>query len=932
MNTNTVRTLLHRKPTISCLCFMLLLWLLTAMSSQAQLPAEDHLHISLSAPNTYALSVATDSLWEYRLEASDDLEIWQALDTVFLPGDGGVHSQRVIVPQGAIKAFFRYRMQERAGGASGNTLTDWDRIYSFNADTFLDTDHDGVPDIFETALGTDAYDGFSFPWQVVRVDPFDQQAGHPRDGAIVVYLNRPLPTSVVNVPANFVRRLYHTVEDVLDFANAAPGTTMILPGRKAVAFLPSPALAAGSNHTYVNNYKIDFTTSVTSIATLVPWHSEFSTVDTFDVVGSWVKMVRPGETAIEVATDFAPVIDWSQPLHPSTLVSGNVTVVEQVSGKPVAVTVAFDYDTNRMTLQHATPFLPDTAYTVTLGTGFTNLIGKPLLNAFTWSFRTRPPRPAPVAGQGPYVTAVTPGDFATAVDAVNTTQITLTFNEAMDDSTLTAATVHLHQHAASTDVGGAFAYNSATKTLTFTPDASLDFATRYELTLDFSSILSSASTPQPLQGQMEFVFTTGLDPFQSGGGSGGMGGAGSGPGGSSGTPAPDQPQPIQLQLAYGDPDMDAGASVRLTITLPNGSQREVQMPNATNEYRTEISPEIPFGSTTVVYPQFLKGNDPDYDEELSEVNVQVTALLNSSTAAYVVFKTTSPPTWSLLGALAGGAFVAEVILNERLKVAPADVVAVFGFGETGKTVTTTYLDGAATAKFGNLYAVAGKDMQGANKTYTVLLGQSEAELKQGLSIPGCVVVFDGHSNMGIGPAFGAAGINRISDFTNFGNPRTALNIALLEEEYPALAINNAEIVATETNYIVPNYESPGSKLRYPNNENIGANGVFHVMGNNPKYHLTRTGDSGNPNKWTIVKAGSADLPALQYKAYFYNSCSSGRDYIEVFNKGTLFYTTETCSVAETTQVFLKSVIEGNTLQAVLNAINGSEGVNKMITR
>ena len=223
-------------------------------------------------------------------------------------------------------------------------------------------------------------------------------------------------------------------------------------------------------------------------------------------------------------------------------------------------------------------------------------------------------------------------------------------------------------------------------------------------------------------------------------------------------------------------------------------------------------------------------------------------------------------------------------------------------------------------------------MQGANKTYTVLLGQSEAELKQGLSIPGCVVVFDGHSNMGIGPAFGAAGINRISDFTNFGNPRTALNIALLEEEYPALAINNAEIVATETNYIVPNYESPGSKLRYPNNENIGANGVFHVMGNNPKYHLTRTGDSGNPNKWTIVKAGSADLPALQYKAYFYNSCSSGRDYIEVFNKGTLFYTTETCSVAETTQVFLKSVIEGNTLQAVLNAINGSEGVNKMITR
>ena len=44
-------------------------------------------------------------------------------------------------------------------------------------------------------------------------------------------------------------------------------------------------------------------------------------------------------------------MDWSQPLHPATLVSGNVSIVEQASGNPIAVAVAFDYDTNRMTLQ-----------------------------------------------------------------------------------------------------------------------------------------------------------------------------------------------------------------------------------------------------------------------------------------------------------------------------------------------------------------------------------------------------------------------------------------------------------------------------------------------------------------------------------------------------------------------------------------------------
>ena len=76
-----------------------------------------------------------------------------------------------------------------------------------------------------------------------------------------------------------------------------------------------------------------------------------------------------------------------------------MSVIEQASGAPVSVTVGFDYDTNRMSLSHATAFLPDAIYTVTLGTGFKNLMGKPLLNAFTWSFRTRALRTGKVREQ-----------------------------------------------------------------------------------------------------------------------------------------------------------------------------------------------------------------------------------------------------------------------------------------------------------------------------------------------------------------------------------------------------------------------------------------------------------------------------------------------------------------------------------------------------
>ncbi len=619
--------------------------------------------------------MSTDAALCYQRELSEDLVNWISLENTPLPGDGGVHSQRVIVPTGAAKLFFRYRSRPRT--AADGLFQDWDRFYSYQTDSLTDYDHDGVPDALETALGSNPADFYSKPYQVVSVDPFPDQAGHALDRAIVVHLNKPLPSSVTSVKKFFVKHVVYDLGGVFDVNESVGGSAMILPGRKAVAFLPLPNFLPGANNTALNNYRIYFGTDGTGIPGLLPWHSEFSTVpDYFDTVGAWVTSVLPGETAFEVATDFAPVIEWSQPLLPSSLLSPDVTVIEQASGNAVAVDVGFDYDTNRMTLSHAAPFLPDATYTVTLGTGLVNLMGKPLLHPFTWSFRTRPLRPAPVAGQGPFVQTVSPADFSTNVGIANLYQVILTFSEAMAPYSLRAATLHLRKSGTTTDMPALIEYTAATKTLWVSPLAGFAWGTRYELTLDAGAIYTVASPSKFLQGPALFVFTTAPDPSGPGGGGGSSTGTSTG---TAGSRDPEKAKPLVLSLSYGDPDEDAGASLKLSITLPDDSQREQEMPNATNQYATHVSPEIPAGSTVIVTPRFLKGSDADPNEdERSEVQAVVSGLQIPEGENYVVFGQEDPPAaavpaapatapvWEFLGPLAAGPFIAQVKNNGKL--------------------------------------------------------------------------------------------------------------------------------------------------------------------------------------------------------------------------------------------------------------------------
>jgi hypothetical protein len=273
----------------------------------------------------------------------------------------------------------------------------------------------------------------------------------------------------------------------------------------------------------------------------------------------------------------------------------------------------------------------------------------------------------------------------------------------------------------------------------------------------------------------------------------------------------------------------------------------------------------------------------------------------------------------------------DITYGGFVDILPIEVVAVFGFGgEPGKATTKAYLESAATFKSGNLYMVKGEDPEGAEKSYAVLLGESQADLQQGLSKASCFVVFDGHSNMGMGPSFVPANIKRLSDFMNIGNSQAAINWPFfVQDEYPGLTTIEAnEIAGTVTNYEVPNLAIT-DKLRYPNTDGVGAGGTFTKTGTGMgQKHFNRGAD----NHCLIVNGGSADLLALAYDSFFYNSCNTGRDYIEVFTKGTFFYTGATCSDGESSREYVKAIIDGKRGAEVLQAVNAEENVNHMISR
>jgi hypothetical protein len=119
-------------------------------------------------------------------------------------------------------------------------------------------------------------------------------------------------------------------------------------------------------------------------------------------------------------------------------------------------------------------------------------------------------------------------------------------------------------------------------------------------------------------------------------------------------------------------------------------------------------------------------------------------------------------------------------------------------------------------------------------------------------------------------------------------------------------------------------------LLIPNNDGITPGSQFQLQAEgSTAYHYTHTTRDffdapSETRNYTLVHSGLSDLPNLRYKWFYFDACNTGRDYIENFNHGSFFYTTDFYGNTSSTKLFVAGIVEGLEEQAIIDTINADE--------
>ena len=176
-----------------------------------------------------------------------------------------------------------------------------------------------------------------------------------------------------------------------------------------------------------------------------------------------------GDNNISISNNIE--VSFSEEIDNKTINSTNIIVSDSNGNKVIGT---FSYSNQVATFNPSSDLNYFTVYAVIVGTGVKDKIGNALVSGSSWNFTTSSaPDTTP-----PTIASTSPSGSSNNI--LISSDITITFSEAMDPSTIDTTNVTL-QDSNGNSVGGVVSYNN--KVATFDPANDLNYSTTYTVTV-----------------------------------------------------------------------------------------------------------------------------------------------------------------------------------------------------------------------------------------------------------------------------------------------------------------------------------------------------------------------------------------------------------------------------------------------------------------
>ena len=294
------------------------------------------------------------------------------------------------------------------------------------------------------------------------------------------------PTITSVIPANLSTGIIRTSILTINFSEAMDSTTIIAsnfeirdpytnlvtasltynPATWSAVLDPSTDLLANTTYTvYVLTTVKDLAGN--SLASEYTWSF---TTESGDSTRPTVSSVVPVNGATGVSRTANQSVTFSEAMNSGTINATNIQLRDPANTVIPAV-VTYDEGTFTAVLNPVDDLVSQTVFSGHVLTGVTDVAGNALASEFTWSFTTEG---ADVTA--PTVISVKPINASTKLHLA--TNATIYFSEAMNESTLNASSIQLHD-SSNNLIDAEVTYDGATQSAIINPTADLSYGTAY---------------------------------------------------------------------------------------------------------------------------------------------------------------------------------------------------------------------------------------------------------------------------------------------------------------------------------------------------------------------------------------------------------------------------------------------------------------------